>query len=321
MTLHYPTKRPHYWKVYHLSNGYSSKGIYKLVLSLCRKLGNPWKKSKRGRPVKFKPYEHAALCVCMRFFGYSYRDLEKHVHEFVSRTIDHSTVGWAMKRLPEQYTNSIVKLLYKLIDNLCKDESVYITDSTGITTDRYRVTMVLLKKLDHKQYMKWHIIAKYYPGKGIVSIVSSLSTGGFRHDSPAFRKNFDSELCNNGLLFADSAYDSDENLKLCMKHGLFPVIKIRDVERHRKRLGGKFAEMFDKELYRQYRGVVESVFGGSETKHGNRTRCRLEHTRNVDIIAYAIRHNINSYLRLIAVEKVRRDIVSYILLINSTTSP
>jgi len=78
--------------------------------------------------------------------------------------------------------------------------------------------------------------------------------------------------------------------------------------------------MFDKELYRRFRGVVETIFGGSETKHGNRTRCRLEHTRNVDVMLYGVRHNINSYLRLIAVEKVNRDVVLFILWINSTTS-
>ena len=49
-----------------------------------------------------------------------------------------------------------------------------------------------------------------------------------------------------------------------------PVIKIRDVERHRKRLGDKPARMFDEKLYRRLRGVAETIFG-SETKHGNKT--------------------------------------------------
>ncbi len=118
----------------------------------------------------------------MRFFGYSYRGLEKHIHEFVSRTLDHSTVGWAMKRISVEYINCIVKLLYQLTDNLCKQDGVFITDSTGITTDRYRVIKILFKKIDRKQFMKWHVIAKYYPSKGVICIVSSLSTGGFKSE-------------------------------------------------------------------------------------------------------------------------------------------
>lgn len=319
------SKRPGYWKVYHLSKKYNGEETYKLILSVCRNEGQPWEKSRLGRDPEFEPYEHAAICTYMIVCCYSYRDMEKHSLEVIDKTIDHSTIGWAMKRIPVWYMSSVLKKFFKLTDNLCKVKGVYIPDSTGISTDRYKTVKIVLEKRNKKQHVKWHIIVKYYPSKGIVSILSCCMGGEYSHDSPNFRKNYDPELCRNGLLFGDGGFDAEENLRLCEGNNVVAVIRIRDPE-NAKGIRRKYAWLFRENqiLYRLIRGIVEGVFGGSETRYGNRIRYRLDHTREIGVMMLGIKQNIDSYLRLIAYEKVFRENsgISYVfaLWIYSTTS-
>ncbi|MFQ6137266.1 MAG: hypothetical protein ACE5PM_08810 [Candidatus Hydrothermarchaeales archaeon] len=63
-------------------------------------LGSPWRTSRRGRGPEFTPKEHAAICIYVRYFNYSYGNAEGAVPPLISRIIDYSTMGWAMKRLP-----------------------------------------------------------------------------------------------------------------------------------------------------------------------------------------------------------------------------
>lgn len=310
-------KRPGYWKVYHLSKKYNGKDKFKLLLGVCKKIGQPWKKSKKGAKPKFEPYEHAAIFIYMVLCVYSYRDMEDHILEVMDKTIDHSTIGKAAKRIPVEYMHTVLKLFFKMTDNLCRVKGVYIGDSTGISTDRYKTVKIVLGKRSKKQHIKWHIIVKYYPAKGIISIVSCCMAGEYSHDSPNFRKNFDPKLCKNGLFFGDGGFDAEENLRLCEKHNVTAIIRIRD-PKSAKGIRRRYAWLFknNQGLYRLIRGIIEGVFGGSETRYGNRIRYRLDHTRDIALIALGIKHNIDSYLRLIAYESVFKENkgISYIFI-------
>jgi len=211
------------------------------------------------------------------------------------------------KRISAEYIHRVLKLFFGLTDRLINVVGVYIPDSTGIGTDRCKVVKVVITKREKKKHIKWHIIAKYYPSKGIITIVSCCVGGEYSHDSPKFRRNLDSDV-KNGPMFGDAGFDAEENFKECEKRSLFPVIRIRD-PKNAKGIRKKFAKIFDENegLYKQMRGIVEGIFGGTETKYGNRTRFRLDHTQNLFVICLGVKQNVNSYLMLIAYEKVFKE--------------
>jgi hypothetical protein len=82
--------------------------IFKLAMRIVEMLGPPWETSRRGRKPKFMPKEHAAICIYMRLFNLTYRDVEREMPLLLSKGIDHSTVGWAMQRLPPEPHISLV---------------------------------------------------------------------------------------------------------------------------------------------------------------------------------------------------------------------
>jgi len=51
-------------------------------------------------------------------------------------------------------------------------------------------------------------------------------------------------------------------------------------------------ELFDEKLYRKFRGVIEGIFGGLETRRLLFTRYKKKSMRMKHIIAMAIVHNI-----------------------------
>lgn len=187
-----------------------------------------------------------------------------------------------------------------MIDNKNK-EGVIITDSTGISTDRYEEYEIVMDDTKKVQEKKWHIIAKYYYQKSLISIISTKATPEHRHDSPVFREIYDNELCRNTLVFGDRGYDSSDNLKLIEDSGSIPVIKIRYKYGWRyKGIRKKYKKMYlehTARIYKQIRGIIEGIFGGTQIRYGNKTRCRLDKTRNVSIMLLAVSHNIRTLMK------------------------
>ena len=66
------------------------------------------------------------------------------------------------------------------------------------------------------------------------------------------------------------------------------------------------AESFERhrDIYR-YRGLIEGVFGGTKTKYGNRTRCRLPKSRRVDCLLMVASHNLRTYMRAAALKELK----------------
>ena len=113
-----------------------------------------------------------------------------------------------------------------MIDQRVK-EGVIITDSTGISTDRYEECKIVMDDTKKIQEKKWHIIGKYYYNNGLISIISAKSTSVRSHDSTVFREIYDKSLCKNNFVFGDKGYDSSDNLRMIEKSGSIPIIKIR----------------------------------------------------------------------------------------------
>jgi len=69
---------------------------------------------------------------------------------------------------------------------------------------------------------------------------------------------------SNRVLFyrRSCPYDSEGCYKTCYSKGLRPVIKHRDYGVKPSGFRKKGASDFDSDLYKQFRGIVEGVFGG-----------------------------------------------------------
>jgi hypothetical protein len=56
---------------------------------------------------------------------------------------------------------------------------------------------------------------------------------------------------------------------------------------------------FYENLYKIFRGMVEGVFGGMEATYNNKTRCRLDTTRQTDVMLVAAFQNLKTQFKVL----------------------
>jgi len=76
----------------------------------------------------FLPKQHALFCILTTFMGWTLRKAEACL-ALLGISIDHSTVGKAMQRLPESYLERDVALLNSRISRLLGRSGIYAPDS------------------------------------------------------------------------------------------------------------------------------------------------------------------------------------------------
>jgi hypothetical protein len=295
-----PIVKPHkrvkgYWKRYHNATS-TDKQEYAICVNVCKQLGNPWQWSNRGRPPKTEPCTYAAVHVYRRHTGKSYRDVERISDNLFGFFIDHSWVGKTLKRVPPLYFIRAVQAIHAKISALVAKhtETAHIVDSTGITADMKTVSD---KGKVYMLFLKLHIIIEYWTSLGLLAIRYCIATSNRTSDPAGFRIMIP-HITGEGNFYGDSAYEGKQNRKAARKQGFKPHFKPR-AELTTKQ---QDALQFDKEGYKQIRGRVECVFGGTETKHGNKTRCRLETTRQNDTILIALSHNLQALKQVLVIK-------------------
>ena len=139
--------------------------------------------------------------------------------------------------------------------------------------------------------MKLHIVAELR--SGLLTIAMAKVSAGEAHDAPLAREMLArGEL--EGVLLADSAYDSEEIYKTCFEKGLMPVVKPRKNSR-RGRFRKRARKCFSSEVYR-FRCVGEGIFGAIEVKY----RARKSKTRAIAALLLALSYNISAAMRAIS---------------------
>jgi len=290
--------------------------IFSIAEKLVRRLPPPWQRAKRGRRPKFSARRHAAICATAQCFDYTYREVEGQAPSIMNETIDHSTVGWALKRIREPYLKLLLVLLFREVTRLTKCE-LYIADSTGISTPRLRRRRKAFKTLYVREFLKLHVLVGYSRGAGALVVVAAKVTQDNVTDGTQLGRLLEGLQADGEPLLGDRAYDSQRNLELASEHGFKPVIKPRSVEYHgifRKQMLREFKR--NRKLYRQ-RGVGEAFFGGLENRYGAQTRCKLPVTKAASILLMAVAHNLRTLARVRAAKEMR---VFVILMIYSTNS-
>lgn len=311
-----------YWKSYHASKANEKGQVFKLCKRVVKKLGPPWQVSKRGRPPDHLPDEYAAVAIYQKHFRMVLRVTEGDTSFVLGKRMDHSVVWWGLQRIPAGYLDQAIELLFGLTVELFPSD-IFIPDATGVRTDRYRKRKRPKLRPRDKPPPEWrrgrekrpfeerehvtlklHLLVGYCKGQGLLPILRTRVTRGHAHDSPQLKHMVGKFKGDGEPFLADRGYDSEDNYILVKGHGFVPVIKLRKGE-PRGLVRREMAKSFDtnKEIYR-YRGLIEGVFGGTETKYGNSTRCRLPKSRKVDCLLMIVSHNLRTYMRAVALKKL-----------------
>ena len=323
-------RSPGYWKSYHASNANEKRQVFNLCRRVVRKLGPPWQVVKRGRPPEHQPEEYAEIAIYRKHFCMTLRVAEGDTPFVLGKRVDHSNIWWALQRIPLGYLDRAIELLFELIVELFPP-NIFIADATGVQTDRYGKRKRPKLRPKDKPPPKWrgkrerrlsegrehitlklHLMVGYCRDQGLLPVLGARVTRGQAHDSPQL-KHLVGKFEGEGEPFpADAGYDSTDNYILLKKHGFVPVIKLRKGE-PRGLLRREMADRFNlyKDIYR-LRGLIEGVFGGTETKYGNRTRCRLRRSRRVDCLLMVVSHNLRTYMRALALKELKIFVLIWI---------
>ena len=281
------TRRPHYWRYYHLGHTTEIAFLIEIIAGLIRENPCPRPaKSGRGRPPIHSIKKMDFICILMVAFHKTYRDMESWLHvlkiPWNEPVPDHTTIAKHFQTIPADWLDSILAETARR----CMAEADWIAgsigaDSSGVETTRYeQVTRPSIKKKDfvenpRKIYMKYHIVAAL----GLQIIMASEITPSNVNDSTMLPVMLDAMEQQDldpdqSALNADRGYDSDKNCGKVLGMGMIPNIKQRkDAVNRGKPNRRKAAEIFDEQEYRK-RAMIEGIFGAEEAKR-HQLHCRF----------------------------------------------
>ena len=283
-----------YWKQYDsFFKKYSKKDLFKRLKKECCKLGVPYTKlDRRGRKPKFKPTTYVAFIALQKIFRHRYRDMELEAILYLPDKADHSTFARNYAKLSESYIEN-------LIANLVKKEFCYwIADSTCIST-KIRVERIVQGTRNKvKMRDKYHVIIGYDPPTHTTFILGAKASDEHMSDSQGAIEILKNKK-SSAYFLGDSAYNTYALHKKVKKVGMFPLMK-PDKKGIRKKMSikAKQVKLFSKRLYREIRGIVETIFGGSTNAGLMLTYAKNTHTRRLDTLILAVRHNLMASMRL-----------------------
>jgi phage shock protein PspC (stress-responsive transcriptional regulator) len=227
----------------------------------------------------------------------SYRKVEELAPAFLDETIDHSTVGKAFKRMGIRYVRLLFGLLRKKVRGAVEFD-FYFPDATGISTPHIKKCKKAFKTVREREFLKLHAFVGYSRRAGALVAISARVTKPNVPDGTQLGYLLIGFEGSGEPMLADPAYDSEENLKLAMRHGLKPVIKPREIE-YRGLLRKQMIREFERnrKLYRQ-RGVVEAVFAGLANRYDSHTRFKRVRTKVLGMLFMLVAHNLRTLMRV-----------------------
>jgi hypothetical protein len=284
-----------YWQLYDLLHKkFSKKDLFFELKQLGIRQGLPYTRSDpRGRKPKFDPYEYLAFLCLQKIFGHKYREMELEATLYLPERADHSTFARNYTKIPESYLEKVIVSLVQ------KEFSYWIADSTAISTK------INVERLDTGQRRKelltdkYHVLVGYDPPTHTVMILGAKATDNHVSDSQGAIMLLE-EKKSYAYFLGDSAYNTYALHEKVREVGLFPLMK-PDQKGIRKSLSAKARQvkLFSKPIYKELRGIVETVFGGATNAGLMITHAKKEHTRRLDTLMLALRHNLRASLRIL----------------------
>jgi len=298
--------QPTYWKKYDLVfKHFSYKRVYKEIFKIARALGQPFtKKGRRGRNFKAEPYEYAAY-IAFEIITHNspYRDMELGSELYLGEHIDHSTFGKNFIRIPYLYFQRLLRRIASLLESLLGKALLYISDSTGLLTNIYEDSIHAGEESCRKKTYKAHSLIGYYPNKRITYIKDAEGTNKHISDTEGVKRMLRTYELKGSYLLADRGYDFETTYQAAHRAGLTPIIKKQKKASGRKSKHRRRSK-FIGNIYKEIRGIIETVFGGLENKGLLHTRLRRNDNIEKFGVIIQIRHNLMTYIK----EKITQTI-------------
>jgi len=201
-------------------------------------------------------------------------------------------------RLITSVFNKVVKSIMGLLG------SIMIIDSTGFSLNYH--SFYYDKRLNDfgrkvkRKYVKTTIVVD---DKSQIVVAFDVHFGEI-HDSKEFKKvleNMDKELVSEfNIIIGDKGYDSEENHVIAKRHGLFPIIPVRNEEVPIHRTKGENRKRMKRHLPDEYKRspIVETVHSVIKRESGSFVRSRIPGLAEKEIVLKIIAYNIRRTITL-----------------------
>jgi hypothetical protein len=283
---------------------------YGELLRLAKKIGRPFeKKGKRGRPLGAEPEEYAAYFVFSWNEGHKLHDMERYCVKFLDRKLDHSTFGKIINRIPLFYFILLLEAFAHRIEQLLHTAVVAFADSTGVSTGIYKETMHKGRLTKIRKDFKLHVLAGYLPEHSLTYIKTGLASDKHTSDAEGAKQMLDRIVEWIAYFLADRGYDAEKVHEACTKKGMIDVVKRKGRKSKMATYRSLTDKFFNTNLYKEIRGVIETIFAGLENKGLLKTRLRNPSTIFKYALASAIFHNQRTsiFARLIKIVAIFRN--------------
>ena len=274
---------------------YSADEIYAELLSEAQKLGKPFTKpSNRGAPLKISPEEYVAYLLFSWNEGRVYRGMERYSKLFVDKKLDHSTFCRNALKIPLLYVISLIEAFGARIEQLLYKATIAFADSTGVSTGIYEERIYAGQRVKVRKDHKLHILAGYFPEHSLTYVKTALGTDKRTSDAEGAKLMLEAIEEWLAYFLADRGYDAEKVHEAVAKKKLINIIKRKNRESKMASYRSLTDKFFNSNLYKEIRGVIETIFGGLTNCGLLTNRIKNPHRIALFSLAVALRHNVRA---------------------------
>jgi len=291
-------KREHYYKVYFKSKHKDIPKLWNFLDDIITELSNPFQRKATGRPPKFDDMGvYTKIGILIGYFDYTLDEVAGLLPLLAGETLDRSNIDRWFQRMDISYIEHVSEFLNEKLEDMF-DYGEYITDATKYATTGYNEVFHKGQTTFELILIGLHIIVNYFFKEGFISIVKFHVSDGWSHESPIFNEKLlpNAKLKPNRRMHGDKGFASEDAFEALFEKEIIPNISQKENAK-----GGfwtrKAKKLYNNNLRKQIRGLVETVFGGMQTETDNRIRFKLDKTRKLYVAVRALTHQIRTYFR------------------------
>ena len=253
---------------------------------------------------------YTKICVLIGYFDFTLDEIAGFLPLLTQQSLDRSNIDRWFQRMEISYIEQASEFLNEKLEEMF-GYGEYITDATKYTTTEYQEVLHKGQTVFELVMIGLHIIVNYFFKDGFLSIVKFHVSDGFAHESPIFREKLlpKAKLKANRRMHGDKGFAAEDNFKALFEKELIPNISQKDNTK-RGFWTKKAKKLYNNNLRKQIRGLVETVFGGMETETDNKIRFKLDKTRKLYVAVRALTHQIRTYFRAL-VHKALNCLLSF----------
>jgi hypothetical protein len=272
---------------------YDADTAYNELLSLAKELGPPFeKKGTRGRKLAVSPEEYVAYTVFSWNEQHTLIDMERYSSKFLgNKKLDHSTFGKNILKIPLFYFVLLIEAFAKRIEELLYRATIAIADSTMIATGIFEKRIHKGETILARKDYKLHILAGYLPDHCLTYIKTAMPSDKHISDAEGLVQMLDRLVEWLCYILADRGYDAEKVHEAVTKKKMINIIKRKIHPSKMATYRSLTEKFFNSRLYKEIRGIIETIFGGLTNKGLLTTRIKRPDTICKYCLAIAISHN------------------------------